>query len=111
VSGDITREIREGPDDRLYPGWYLKQRLSEERREDPLRVLSTVEASRELGFKPATWRQWCEEKRIEGAFLCDGRWRIPLTAARAHILRLQAVSTQRRSGPRGPYRTHYQEAS
>lgn len=94
------------PDDALVPWGWAKKKIGEQgREEEPLRVLSTGEAARQFGYKPKTWRTWCEEKRIDGAYLDEGnRWRLPVRSVRAHLLRLEKRANRSKRGARGPYR-------
>lgn len=46
-------------------------------------VISTTDLAHELGVTPETVARWIREGRFEGAFQRRGRWRIPLTEARA----------------------------
>jgi hypothetical protein len=69
--------------------------------------MTTVDAARVLGYSPKRWRVWCEGGLVEGAWQDsdNGRWRLPLASARAHLLRLQqSKRAPRKSGRRGPNR-------
>lgn len=67
--------------------------------------VSTVEASRILGYSPKRWRVWCEAGKVDGAWQDSeqGRWRLPLASCRAHLLRLANKSSGVRSSRRGPW--------
>ena len=77
---------------------------------DPPELLSTVQASRIIGFSHSYWRDKAAKGLIDGAFQ-EGEgesWRLPLKACRAHVGRLQAQHRKGRlrgrCGPTGPRR-------
>jgi hypothetical protein len=50
-------------------------------------IVSTVQAARLLGYSPKWWRVRCARGLIDGAYLDGERWRLPITAGRAYILK------------------------
>lgn len=64
-AGDLARALREAHGG---PEW-----------------LSTVEASRLLGYSARRWRDWAQAGEIPGAHQDDGRWRLPNAACREHL--------------------------
>lgn len=87
---------------------YLPVRVGDlRRRSEPnaLRVYSTVEAAREYGYRPRTWKEWAEAGRIAGAYRDEGgRWRLPVAGVTAHLLRLRNRNREKRGVAKGPYR-------
>lgn len=73
--------------------------------------LSTSQAAAHIGRTTKWWRQQCEAKRIDGAYLDEsGRWRMPNHAAREHLASLSigggkpsiTKNPKTRSSRRGP---------
>jgi hypothetical protein len=67
--------------------------------------LSTVQAAQVIGGSPRKWREWAEEKLIEGARKDEGgNWRLPNGAAREHFARVLSGEPAQKS-QRGGART------
>lgn len=90
MSSALRKFLSEHADSDLLSVATIKRHL-EIMGEDGPENVSTVQAAKILGYSAKRWRVWCEAGKVDGAWqdTDSGYWRLPITACRAHILRLR----------------------
>lgn len=92
------------PDNDIFTGREVNQMLDTVRRQQMPENLSTVQASKYLGYSPRQWRIWADNGEIVGAWKDSGTgpWRLPAESCREQIRAKQERT--RKSSFRGPYK-------